>query len=173
MADKEMSYIIDWCNNLVVFIPNCEETLIFIPDENRWGMHNRSQSQIISASIHESGRDYDNITHENAKELYKDCPPDDWLPRENENVFDWFARITPKSERERIRNSKKRINRMELQIISEETYWDDSDKVRKTMTIYKCPCGKGKFHYTKEHTGFDDWYTSLSCDYCKIMYLTY
>ena len=173
MADKELRYIVDWRNNLLAVLPNLDSMLIFITDEKRWGVHDRTFSQIVGASIYESGRDYDDITHEKAKEIFKDCPPDGWLPRENENYYDWWVRITPESEKERIRNSKKRINRMELQVISEETYKDESSEVRKTTIVYECPCGKGKFYYTKEHTGFDDWYTSLSCDDCKKMYLTY
>jgi len=97
-----------------------------------------------------------------------DCPPDDWLPREGENHVFWYARITPKTEMERIQNSKKRIDRRKLKVISEER--DTSGRVTITTTIYECPCGKGKFFYTKEHTGFDDWYTSLSCDDCEKNY---
>ena len=172
MTDIALKYIIDWRKRLVAILPDQESTLVFIPEEKRWGMNDRSWSQIVGASTYESGRDYDDITHERAKEIYEDCPPDEWLMRESETHFCWYVRITPESEKERRKKEKKRINIMELQVIGEETYWSDNERVRVTTTKYKCPCGKGTFIYTKEHTGFDDWYTTLNCDECKNNYFS-
>jgi len=166
MADKQFRYIIDWLDRLVEYT----SLLVFIPDEKRWGEYNRSQRQIEDDDTY-GGRPYYDITPERAKEIYVDSPPDGWCRRENEDYYDWKDRITTESDRELIRNSKKRINRMKLKVISEKCEKrDEIYNVMKTTIVYECPCGKGQYIYWKEHTGFDDWGASLNCDECEKNY---
>ena len=174
MVYNELNYIIDWRGKLVLFLLDRDVALTFILNEKRWEKHDNSPKIIRGASIYESGREYDEISFEEAKAIYKDCPPDNWLPRDNEDIHEWYRRITPKPEMELKRNEKKRINMNELKVISEFTEKRDENEscdILQTTTIYECPCGKGRFIYKKEHTGyFDDYCSNLICDDCKEHY---
>jgi len=170
MAEKELSYIVDYRGDLVAFLPMSDSTLVFVPNEKRWGVYSRTQYQINGDEIYRS-TPYSEITPDRAKEIYSNCPLDEWLPREKESILDWENRITTETEKERKRNAKKIINKSELKIISEITEKCDNDSwVMKTTTVYECPCGKGKYIHWKEHTGWDDWGASLHCDECKNKY---
>jgi DNA-directed RNA polymerase subunit M/transcription elongation factor TFIIS len=171
MADKNMRYI--KTNGVLVVIPDQSPTLVFIPDEKRWKKYARDERQIEDDDTY-GGISYRDISPKEAKAIYKDCPPDGFLPREDETWADWKNRITTESDRERIRNEKKLIYRNGLKVISEESKKrDESSDVWKTTIVYECPCGKGKYIYWKEHTGFDDWGASLQCDECEKYYRVY
>jgi hypothetical protein len=80
MSEKTLVFLFSPSKKILVAAnPKTGSTISFSRENNKWVIAPRNYNQIMGDSIY-NGDDWDSITHEKAKSIYKDiCPEEEML----------------------------------------------------------------------------------------------
>ena len=187
MGVKKFKYLYSSSKEiLVAACPPDDLAITFRQSENDWVMASRGYNIISLSSVYD-GTDFDSITPEKAKNIYKNINPEKYYLQIKKKNLKLFKTIKTQKKCSGYNGGSKSkdFESFDLKIIDQTKKPSGGEIITISggderhsqpygeiiTSVYECPCGKGKIVLTEEKIpGNYDFYTNFDCIECNKKY---